>query len=87
MVGATGKYVVWVTILDSEEKKEIASSSKDEDSYIIGATEATPSQYAKGQTDSWVIDGKCYQYEITDVNSRYLENGNYLIDITGKSTG
>ena len=30
MVVATGKYVVWVTIFDSEKNKEIASSPRDE---------------------------------------------------------
>lgn len=87
MVAATGKYVVWVTILDSEGQKEIASSLRDEDNYVIGATEATPNRYrdAIGKASSSEIEGKCYQYKITNVNCRYLENGHYLVDVTGKS--
>ena len=84
---ASGRYTYWLTLVDKEGIEVYRKPREENDGFKANSELLSRYKENIGCIAKEIHGGKEYEYRVTDVDSRYLENGNFLIDVRGKCVG
>lgn len=82
-----GRYTYWLTLVDKEGIEVYRKPRDENDSFEADPSFLSRYKESIGCITKGTHGEKEYEYRITDVDGRYLENGNFLIDVRGQCVG